>query len=98
MSSTRSRLSSWLSIAGRLCFVGAMIFGILEIAGRIGWLRGSHYTFSSMTHTMAVSGLGWLGGAETIVNDVLYAPAWVMLLALGLLLRVWGWIASLGGK
>ena len=98
MSSTRSQLSSWLSIAGRLCFVGAMIFGILEIAGRSGWLKGSHYTISSMTHMMSVSGLGWMGGLEAIVNDILYAPVWVMLLALGLLLRVWGWIASLGGK
>lgn len=98
MRSMRSRLSSWLSIAGRLCFAGAIIVGILEIAGWMRYARWPHYTLSNMTHTMAVSGLGSLGAVETIVNEVLYAPAWVTLVALGLLLRALGGIASLGGN
>lgn len=94
----RSRLASSLSIAGRLCFVGAVIVGIFELLGWIRYARWPHYTISGITHTMAISGLGWLGGVESILNEVLNAPLWVILLALGLLLRTFGGIASLGAN
>lgn len=91
----RSRLSAALSVTGRLCFVGAVIVGIFELLGWIRYASWPHYTLAGITHTMAISGLG-LEGVETILNEVLDAPLWVTLLALGLLLRLSGGIAALG--
>ena len=92
----RSRLATSLSIIGRLCFVGAVIVAIFELLGWIRYASWPHYTIAGITHTMSISGLDGLGGVESILNEVLNAPLWVTLLALGLLLRLSGGIAALG--
>lgn len=96
MTPIRARLASYFSIAGRLCFLATAVFGIFEMIGWIGHGAWPRYTFAGMTHTMAISGVGWLAGIEEILNEVLYAPAWLVLLGMGLLLRVLGGIAALG--